>query len=118
MDKSSKKQPVTLESLAQTTAAGFSTLDKKTDSKFGMLDKKIDTVDKKIDIKLGILDKKIDAVDKKIYFNPEKVFSKKQTGFLGETEGIERVGRRVAGLAGGQAGNGTNLTGGASNLGS
>ncbi len=72
MDKPSKRQPVTLESLAQTMAAGFSTLDKKIDSKFGILDKKIDS-------KFGILDKKIDAVDKKIDDTSEQ----NATGILG-----------------------------------
>jgi len=116
MDKSSKKQPVTLESLAQTMAAGFSTLDKKIDTKFGMLDKKIDTVDKKIDTKFGILDKKIDAVDKKIDDTSEQLLIKMQQGFLEQIERIECVERSVTELKAGQARIETNLAGAARNI--
>ncbi|HNR81055.1 MAG TPA: hypothetical protein PKK37_01325 [Candidatus Pacearchaeota archaeon] len=142
MDKSSKKQPVTLESLAQTMAAGFSTLDKKIDSKFevldkkidrkfgildkkidtkfGILDKKIDTkfgiLDKKIDTKFGILDKKIDAVDKKIDDTSEQLLIKMQQGFLEQIERIECVERSVTELKAGQARIETNLAGAARNI--
>ena len=116
MAKSSKKQPVTLESLAQTMAAGFSTLDKKIDTKFGMLDKKIDTVDKKIDTKFGILDKKIDAVDKKIDDTSEQLLIKMQQGFLEQIERIECVERSVTELKAGQARIETNLAGAARNI--
>ena len=109
MDKSSKKQPVTLESLAQTMAAGFSTLDKKIDSKFGILDKKIDT-------KFGILDKKIDAVDKKIDDTSEQLLIKMQQGFLEQIERIECVERSVTELKAGQARIETNLAGAARNI--
>ena len=116
MAKLSKKQPVTLESLAQTMAAGFSTLDKKIDTKFGMLDKKIDTVDKKIDTKFGILDKKIDAVDKKIDDTSEQLLLKMQQGFLEQIERIGCVERDVAELKAGQARIETNLAGAARNI--
>jgi len=116
MAKLSKKQPVTLESLAQTMAAGFSTLDKKIDTKFGMLDKKIDTVDKKIDTKFGILDKKIDAVDKKIDDTSEQLLIKMQQGFLEQIERIECVERSVTELKAGQARIETNLAGAARNI--
>lgn len=127
MDKPSKKQPVTLESLAQTMAAGFSTLDKKIDTKFGALDKKIDTVDKKIDTKFvildkkidakfGILDKKIDAVDKKIDNTSEQLLLKMQQGFLEQIERIGCVERDVAELKAGQARIETNLAGAARNI--
>jgi len=131
MDKSSKKQPVTLESLAQTMAAGFSTLDKKIDSKFGILDKKIDSkfevldkkidskfgiLDKKIDTKFGILDKKIDAVDKKIDDTSEQLLIKMQQGFLEQIERIECVERSVTELKAGQARIETNLAGAARNI--
>ena len=109
MDKSSKKQPVTLESLAQTMAAGFSTLDKKIDSTFGILDKKIDT-------KFGILDKKIDAVDKKIDDTSEQLLIKMQQGFLEQIERIECVERSVTELKAGQARIETNLAGAARNI--
>ncbi|MFA7211794.1 MAG: hypothetical protein WC110_10155 [Bacteroidales bacterium] len=116
MAKLSKKQPVTLESLAQTMAAGFSTLDKKIDTKFGMLDKKIDTVDKKIDTKFGILDKKIDAVDKKIDDTSEQLLLKMQQGFLEQIERIGCVERDVTELKAGQARIETNLAGAARNI--
>ena len=116
MAKLSKKQPVTLESLAQTMAAGFSTLDKKIDTKFGMLDKKIDTVDKKIDTKFGILDKKIDAVDKKIDDTSEQLLIKMQQGFLEQIERIGCVERGVTELKAGQARIETNLAGAARNI--
>jgi len=131
MAKLSKKQPVTLESLAQTMAAGFSTLDKKIDTKFGILDKKIDTkfgildkkidtkfgiLDKKIDTKFGILDKKIDAVDKKIDDTSEQLLIKMQQGFLEQIERIECVERSVTELKAGQARIETNLAGAARNI--
>ena len=120
MAKTSKKQPVTLESLAQTMAAGFSTLDKKIDTKFGILDKKIDTkfviLDKKIDAKFGILDKKIDAVDKKIDNTSEQLLLKMQQGFLEQIERIGCVERDVAELKAGQARIETNLAGAARNI--
>ena len=109
MAKLSKKQPVTLESLAQTMAAGFSTLDKKIDTKFGILDKKIDT-------KFGILDKKIDAVDKKIDDTSEQLLIKMQQGFLEQIERIECVERSVTELKAGQARIETNLAGAARNI--
>ena len=131
MAKLSKKQPVTLESLAQTMAAGFSTLDKKIDTKFGILDKKIDAkfgildkkidakfgiLDKKIDTKFGILDKKIDAVDKKIDDTSEQLLLKMQQGFLEQIERIECVERGVTELKAGQARIETNLAGAARNI--
>ena len=131
MAKLSKKQPVTLESLAQTMAAGFSTLDKKIDTKFGILDKKIDTkfvildkkidtkfgiLDKKIDAKFGILDKKIDAVDKKIDNTSEQLLLKMQQGFLEQIERIGCVERDVTELKAGQARIETNLAGAARNI--
>ena len=109
MDKSSKKQPVTLESLAQTMAAGFSTLDKKIDTKVGILDKKIDN-------KFGILDKKIDAVDKKIDDTSEQLLLKMQQGFLEQIERIGCVERDVTELKAGQARIETNLAGAARNI--
>lgn len=98
MAKTSKKQPVTLESLAQTMAAGFSTLDKKIDTKF------------------GILDKKIDAVDKKIDNTSEQLLLKMQQGFLEQIERIGCVERDVAELKAGQARIETNLAGAARNI--
>ena len=98
MAKLSKKQPVTLESLAQTMAAGFSTLDKKIDTKF------------------GILDKKIDAVDKKIDDTSEQLLLKMQQGFLEQIERIECVERSVTELKAGQARIETNLAGAARNI--
>ena len=131
MAKTSKRQPVTLESLAQTMAAGFSTLDKKIDTKFGILDKKIDTkfgildkkidtkfgiLDKKIDTKFGILDKKINAVDKKIDNTSEQLLLKMQQGFLEQIERIGCVERGVTELKAGQARIETNLAGAARNI--
>ena len=98
MAKTSKKQPVTLESLAQTMAAGFSTLDKKIDTKF------------------GILDKKIDAVDKKIDNTSEQLLLKMQQGFLEQIEKIGCVERDVTELKAGQARIEANLAGAARNI--
>ena len=98
MAKTSKRQPVTLESLAQTMAAGFSTLDKKIDTKF------------------GILDKKINAVDKKIDNTSEQLLLKMQQGFLEQIERIGCVERDVAELKAGQARIETNLAGAARNI--
>jgi hypothetical protein len=109
MAKTSKRQPVTLESLAQTMAAGFSTLDKKIDTKFGILDKKIDT-------KFGILDKKISAVDKKIDATADQLLIKMQQGFLEQIERIECVERGVTELKAGQARIEANLAGAARNI--
>ncbi|MGB2631574.1 MAG: hypothetical protein WBC48_01510 [Minisyncoccales bacterium] len=91
MAKSSKKQPVTLESLAQIMAAGFSTLDKKIDTKFGILDKKIDDTSEQLLIKM-------------------------QQGFLEQIERIGGVERDVAELKAGQARIEANLAGAARNI--